>query len=218
MEHYSRARREGLRLYTAANQAHTDPYLPVLENMVPNLAQLTRLSLGIQSIPLDRVIGSVSKGRSYAFTANFMPILDGGSEFASKWERLYESVEEQGVNQAITVLEYMGYYYVIEGNKRTSVMKSMGAEDIEADVTRAYPERTEDPAVIAYYEYCDFTKETGLYTLLFTRPGSYAKLVTLPGVRAGESWTQDEILSLKKIYRYFRTGYLKLMKDRPARL
>ena len=216
MDHYSRARREGLRLYNAALQAHTDPYLPVLEDRIPNLSQLTRLSLGVQSVPLDRVIGSVSKGRSFAFTHNFMPILDGGSEFAGKWDRLYESVEDQGVNQPITALEYMGYYYVIEGNKRVSVMKSMDAVEIEADVTRAYPEKSDDPAYIAYEEYCEFTKETGLYTLLFTRPGSYAKLISLPGVRAGKEWTQDEILSLKKVYRYFREGYLKLMKDKPA--
>ncbi|MBR2663679.1 MAG: hypothetical protein IKE25_08195, partial [Clostridia bacterium] len=64
MDHYSKARREGLRVYQAAIQANTDPYLPVLEEKVPNLSTLSRLSLGIMPIPLDRVIGSVSRGRS----------------------------------------------------------------------------------------------------------------------------------------------------------
>ena len=123
MDHYSKARREGLRIYQAAIQNNTDPYLPVLEERVPNLSALSRFSLGIMTIPLDRVVGSVSRGRSYAFTEGFMPILEGGSEFAAKWDHLCESVEAEGVNQPITVLEYMGYYYVIEGNKRTSVMK-----------------------------------------------------------------------------------------------
>ena len=194
MDHYGKARREGLRLYTAAIQSNSDPYLPVLEKKVPNLSQLSRLSLGIISIPLDRVIGSVSQGRSFAFTENFLPILEGGSEFATKWDRLYESVEAEGVNQPVTALEYMGYYYIIEGNKRVSVMKAMEAEDIEADVTRVYPERTDDPENIAYYEYCDFTKETKLYSILFTRPGSVQKLLSLPGMRAGEKWTDDEIM------------------------
>ena len=121
MDHYGKARRDGLRVYTAAIQANTDPYLPVLEKKVPGLSLLSRMSLGIMSIPLERVIGSVSQGRSFAFTENFLPILDGGSEFATKWDRLYESVEAQGVSQPVTVLEYMGYYYVIEGNKRVSV-------------------------------------------------------------------------------------------------
>ena len=139
MEHYSRFRREGLRVYSAALQNHTDPYLPVLEELVPNVSQLSRLSLGVQSIPIERVIGSVSQGRSYAFASNFMPILEGGSEFAAKWNQLYDSVEAQGVNQPITCLEYFGDYYVIEGNKRVSVMKALGAREIDADVTRAYP-------------------------------------------------------------------------------
>lgn len=214
MDHYSRARREGLRVYQAAIQANTDPFLPVLEEQVPNLATLSRLSLGIQSIPLSRVVGSVSQGRSYAFASNFMPILEGGSEFAGKWEHLCESVESQGVNQPITVLEYLGYYYVIEGNKRTSVMKYLEAQEIEADVTRAYAPRSEDSRVVSYYEYCDFCKETGLYSLLFTRPGSYLKLVSLPGMRAGEKWTEDEILSLRKLFHYFADNYQQLTKDR----
>lgn len=207
MDHYGKARRDGLRVYSLALQAHEDPYLPVLEAKVPELASLSRLSLGIQPIPLSRVAGSVSEGRSKAFTKNFLPILDGGSEFASKWDRLYESVESEGVNQPITALEYMGYYYVIEGNKRVSVMKAMGARDIEADVTRVYPPRSEDPEVAAYYEYCDFTKETGLYVILFSRPGSYQKLLSLPGMRAGDKWTEDEILSLRKLYHYFAEAY-----------
>lgn len=208
MDHYSKARREGLRVYQNAIQSNTDPYLPVLEERVPALSSLSRLSLGIMTISLDRVIGSVSRGRSYAFANGFMPILEGGSEFASKWEHLCESVEAKGVNQPITVLEYMGYYYVIEGNKRASVMKYLDARDIEADVTRVYPPMSDDPEIVSYYEYCDFCKETGLYAIFFSRPGSYQKLLSLPGVRAGEKWTDDEILSLRKLYHYFAENYL----------
>ena len=213
MDRYGKVRRDGLRIYTAALQAHEDPYLPVLEHKVPDLASLSRLSLGVMSIPLSRVMGSVSMGRSRAFTKNFLPILEGGSEFASKWNRLYESVEASGVNQPVTALEYLGYYYIIEGNKRVSVMKAMEARDIEADVTRVMPLHSEDPEIVAYYEYCDFTKETGLYTILFSRPGSYQKLLSLPGMRAGEKWTEDEILSLRKIYHYFSEAYETLLKD-----
>ncbi|MBR6322355.1 MAG: BMP family ABC transporter substrate-binding protein, partial [Lachnospiraceae bacterium] len=116
MDHYSKVRREGLRIYTAALQANEDPYLPVLEARVPDLSSLTRLSLGIVTIPLSRVIGSVSEGRSRAFTKNFLPILESGSEFAGKWDRLYESVESEGVRQPVTALEYLGSYYIMEGN------------------------------------------------------------------------------------------------------
>ena len=213
MDHYGKARREGLRIYTAAIQANADPYLPVLEKKVPDLSQLSRLSLGIITVPLSRIIGSVSQGRSFAFTENFLPILEGGSEFAAKWDRLYESVEAEGVSQPITALEYLGYYYVIEGNKRVSVMKAMGAQDLEADVSRVFPPRSDDPEIVAYYEYVDFTKETGLYSILFSRPGSYQKLLSFPGIRAGEKWTEDEILSLRKIFHYFSEAYAAVLSD-----
>ena len=214
LDHYSRFRREGLRVYSAALQNHIDPYLPVLEDRVPNLSQLSRLSLGVQSIPIEQVVGSVSQGRSYAFAGNFMPLLESGSEFAAKWEQLYESVEAKGVTQPITCLEYLGEYYVIEGNKRVSVMKAMEARDIDADVTRVYPEASDDPRHKAYAEYCAFTKESGLYSIVFTKPGSYDKLLSLPGVRAGETWQPDELSTLRKVYAYFRIAYHDQMKDK----
>ena len=213
---YLKARRDGLRAYGAAIQSNADPYLPVLEEKLPTLNQMARLPLGIMSIPLTRVLGSVSRGRAYAFADNFMPILEPNSEFSGKWSTLYENVQENGLRDPVKILEYMGWYYLIEGNKRVSVMKSMDAEYIEADVTRVIPFRTEDPENVAYFEYCDFARESGLFDIFLTRPGSYDRLVRLPGVRAGEKWTEDEILSLRKIYHYFYSSYNTVLRGRKA--
>ncbi len=215
-KYYAKARQRGLRAYQQAIAQNLDPYLPVLEEKLPTLNALDRLPLGIQTVPLDRIVGSVSRGRSFAFANNFMPILDSNSEFASKWSALYESVEEEGMRDPAKVLEYLGYYYLIEGNKRVSVMKLIGAEYIEADVTRVIPVRTEEPGMIAYLEYCAFSKATGLYDLFFTRPGSYERLSALPGVRSGDAWTADDLMSLRKIYRYFFTAYHAVLQDQPA--
>ena len=216
IKYYIRARQKGLKAYSQAIHDNRDPYLPVLEEKVPALNSLDHQSLGIQAIPLDRVVGSVSRGRSFAFANNFMPILEVNSEFCAKWSALYASVEEEGVRDPAKVLEYMGFYYLIEGNKRISVMKCLGAEYIEADVTRVLPVRTEEPAVAAYFEYCAFSKATGLYDLIFTKPGSFDRLSSLPGVRSGAEWTPDDVMSLRKLYHYFHSAYLDLMQDRPA--
>ena len=56
----------------------------------------------------------------------------------------------------IQVYEYMHKYYVIEGHKRVSVLKYLGASYISADVVRKVPERTDDEENIIYYEYLDF--------------------------------------------------------------
>ncbi len=213
---YLKTRKEGLKTYNAAVQANREPHLPVLEEEVHNLNQLTRIPLGTHSIPLEDVLGSVSSGRSYAFACNFMPILESDTEFAGKWSVLYESVMEEGLRDPIKVLEYLGKYWLIEGNKRVSVMKSIGGEYIEADVTRVLPAKTEEPEIIAYYEYCAFSKKTGIYDLLFTMPGMYHRLSRLPGMHAENQWTEDEILSLRKVFHYFRSAYRTILGEKKS--
>ena len=213
---YGKARQKGLRAYAQAIQQNRDPYLPVLEERVPNLNALDRVALGIQTIPLDRVVGSVSRGRSYAFAGNFMPILEVNSEFSTKWGILYESMEKEGLRDPAKVLEYLGYYYLVEGNKRVSVLKYLDGEYIEADVTRVVPVRTDEPSVTAYFEYCAFSKATGIYDIFFTKPGSYARLSDLPGMKSADGWTTDDALSLHKLYRYFYTAYRDLLRDKNA--
>ncbi len=214
---YTKARREGQKAYSAAIAAHQDPYLPVLEERLPTLNQMDRFPLGIQAVPLRRVVGSVSRGRSYAFASNFMPLLEVSSEFATKWMILQESVEAEGLRDPAKMLEYLGYYYLIEGNKRVSVMKTMGAEYIEADVTRVVPARTDDPENIAYFEYCAFAKETGIYDLFFSRPGDYRRLCALPGMKSADRWTEDDVMSLRKLWHYFYTAYPAVIQERKAR-
>ena len=64
------------------------PYLPVLDEILTHQNILTEQNLGLVQIPLENVVGTSTKGRTYAFAANFMPILDEQSEFACKWESL----------------------------------------------------------------------------------------------------------------------------------
>jgi hypothetical protein len=109
----------------------------------------------------------------------------------------------------------MGWYYVIEGNKRVSVMKSMNAEDIEADVTRVIPEKSDTPEYAAYMEYCDFSKETGLYHIFFTHPGSYQKLKSLPGLQQEDgAWNMEETPTLRMLYHYFHTAYRSIVHEK----
>lgn len=213
---YLKARKEGLRAYTQAVQSNKDPYLPTLEDRVENLNQLERVELGVISIALDDAVGTVTQGRSYAFANNFMPILEAETEFANKWAVLYESVEEIGVSQSVQALEYMGQYYLKEGNKRVSVMKSMGAEYIEADVTRVMPAKSDDPEIVAYLEYCDFSKRNGLYGIVFTQPGLYRKLDMLTGNPNGGKWSEDDVIDVRALFRKFRSAYREVMKDRKA--
>ena len=44
-------------------------------------------------------------------------------EFTDKWKQLCESHLEEGIREPVLVYEYMNRFYVLEGNKRVSVLK-----------------------------------------------------------------------------------------------
>ena len=204
---YMKARKLGLKAYHSNMQKGENPFLPVLEEIDGQLNSLSRVSLGLVQVPLKKVVGTASKGRTNAFAPNFMPILDPGSEFARKWAMLFDSVVEQGMNQPVKALEYLNRFYLVEGNKRVSVMKYMDSVYIEAEVTRVLPGRTDDPENMLYYEFLPFYADTGINYLWFSRPGSYAKLYALTGKTPGEKWTSEECSDFLAAYMRFRKEY-----------
>ena len=206
-EAYARARKVGIREYHARMQRRQSPFLPVLGEIEEELNALSHVPLGLEQIPLSKVIGTASRGRTNAFAANFMPILDPGCEFALKWSVLYEGIVDQGLIQPVKVLEYMGYYYLVEGNKRVSVMKFLDSIYIEAEVTRVLPRRNDAPEVAMYYEYVPFYADTGINYLWLTKPGSYARLAALTGKTPGERWSSEERTDFLAAYMRFRTEY-----------
>lgn len=157
------------------------PYLPVLDEILTHQNILTEQNLGLVQIPLDHVVGTSTKGRTYAFAANFMPILDEQSEFACKWEALADAQINEGIRDPIKVYEFMNRFYVVEGNKRVSVLKFFGADKIAANVTRKIPVLSEDLDIKLYYEFMKFYEATGLNTIEFTRLGKANRILEYVG-------------------------------------
>ena len=207
---YAKARKLALKEYHARMQKGENPFLPVLEELEGELNALSRQPLGIQQVPIDKVVGTVSKGRTNAFAANFMPLLDQGSEFSQKWSTLYNAVVADGMRQPVKAYEYLNQFYLVEGNKRASVMKFLDAVAIEADVTRIMPPRTDDPENRMYFEFLPFYADTGINYLWFTKPGSFAQLYALTGHTPGVKWTSEERHDFEAAYMRFRAAY----KDR----
>ena len=206
-EAYARARKQGLKEYHGRMQRRENPFLPVLEEIDERMNALSHVPLGLEQIPLSKVVGTASKGRTNAFAANFMPILDPGSEFGTKWATLYEGIVDQGLNQPVKVLEYLGRYYLVEGNKRVSVMKYLDSIYIEAEVTRVQPPRDETPENVLYYEYLPLYADAKINYLWFSKPGSVQKLYELTGKTPGEKWTSEERSDFSAAYMRFRGEY-----------
>ncbi len=187
---YVEAYKLGKKEYRARVSRGEFPYLPVLDEIITQADVKTEQNMGLVQIPLEFVVGTSTFGRTYSFAANFMPILEEESEFALKWSYLAEAQENEGIRDPIKVYEYMNRYYVLEGNKRVSVLKYYNAVSIPAYVTRKIPKMSDDYNVKLYYEYMKFNEITGLFTLEFSKLGNADKLLKMVGRQ--DRW-DDEI-------------------------
>ena len=169
------------------------PYPQVLDEILDDTMVAGRVDLGIIEIPTEQITGTKSQGRQNAFAANFMPLLSEKSEFASKWINLCcDHLNDVGIHDPIRCYEYLGRFYVQEGNKRVSVLKSYEAGTIPGYVTRIVPAYSNEPKVQAYYEFMQFYQLSELYQVRFTQPGSYAKLQAALGFDPEHVWTEEE--------------------------
>ena len=174
-EEYAQALRQGQKEYRDLLMANRPPHPAVLDEILPEASTDAVVDVGLVEIPTERIIGTRSAGRITAFTASFRPLLDNKSEFAVKWINLCNAhLSDVGITDPIMCYEYLGDFYVQEGNKRVSVLRYFGAPRIPGNVKRILPPMSDEPRIKAYYEFIDFYKSSTLYTVQFRRPGDYA--------------------------------------------
>ena len=208
IDEYRKALKAGQREYKELVAAGKEPYPAVLDDLLPDCATHPTQLVGLTEIPTDLIVGTKSAGRISAFTAGFLPLLEETSEFGIKWINLcMANLSDEGIRDAISCYEYLGSFYIQEGNKRFSILKHFGATRIAANVTRILPENDGSPRIKAYYEFLDFYKATGLYTVRFCRPGDYGKLLSAIGKEPSEPWTDREKLSFNAAFQYFRDAF-----------
>ncbi|MCR3758250.1 BMP family ABC transporter substrate-binding protein [Clostridium felsineum] len=206
-EHYKEALKSGKTDYSL------NGYLPCLEKILRNEDIVANINLGILDIQLKKIVGTYSHLRGICFSKSFMPLLDNDTEFKTKWSQLCNSHLNEGINHPIKVYEYLNQFYVIEGNKRVSILKFFGAASIAAEVIRLVPKKN-DKSIIncIYYEFLNFYNKTKINNLWFTKKNSFNTLLNLL-----DSYTIKNNFSNNKykhfmifIYDTFREVYLKL--------
>ena len=164
--------------------------------------------VGVIEIPIERIVGTKTAGRISAFSAGFLPLLGLETEFAQKWIHLCAShMSDEGIRSPVVCFEYLGNFYVQEGNKRVSVLRYFGASQISAVVYRIMPVKYEEPCEKAYLEFLEFYKATGLYDVQFRQPGDYDKLLSYLGKDMGQIWTGQEKRTFRAYFRYFKEAF-----------
>ena len=206
-EEYLNAQRAGLKEKKDRLAAGLDPYPAVLDEILPEgLGNVVELP--VQEIPVERIVGMRSAARSISFSAGFMPLLDADSEFGAKWISLCKAhLSDEGIRDAIVCYEYLGDFYVQEGNKRLSVLKHFGAVRIFSQVRRVLPAESSEPRIRAYHEFLDFYKNARFYDVMYHKPGDYAKLLTALGKAPDEPWTDEERKRFLSNFHHFKTAF-----------
>lgn len=205
IDDYKTARKRAQKAYRSQIMKGAHPYLQMLDDILSFTDVAEEENLGLVNIPLDQVIGTKSAGRTRAFAENFMPLLPEDSEFAFKWMHLYESQLEEGIREPVIACEFMNRFYIVEGNKRVSVMKYVGADSISGYVTRIIPKRNDTTENRIYYEFLEFYEKTRINYIWFSQEGGFARLIKLSGKKPEDKWESDELL-------YFRSCFVRFSK------
>ena len=207
-DEYVLALKKGQKEYRERIAAGQHPHPLVLDELLPEGITDSVQYVGTIEIPAERIVGVKSAGRTNAFTASFLPLLDQKSEFAAKWITLCMAhLGDTGITDPIECYEYLGNFYVQEGNKRVSVLRHFGAARIPANVKRILPPVSDNSRVRAYYEFMEFYKASRNYSIQFRRPGDYKRLLSHIGKKPGEVWTEEEQRLLRAYYQYFLEAF-----------
>lgn len=218
-DEYRLARKLALKEYSNnVSQGHNG-YLPFLDGILKNIEIVSEIDIGIVDIPLKKIKGTYTYLRSTSFASNFMPLMDEDTEFSGKWEAVYEAQMNEGLRDPIKVYEFLNWFYVIEGNKRVSVLKYLDVFSYNANVIRMIPKYDEhNKDIRIYYAFMRFYKNTGINRIWFSEERSFDELWKLI-----KHYEQPEGMALEverfkyfagAVYEAFRKVYYELGGDR----
>jgi basic membrane protein A len=178
-EYFQSALKKGQKEYSKNKSDGVSGHLPSLEGLLKDIEIVSNVQLGVVEIPLKKVIGCYSNTRRIAFAKNFMP-LNSGTEFKSKWMAVSEAHLNEGLRDPVKVYEFMNWYYVVEGNKRVSVLKYFNGYSVMAQVTRLIPKRDpEDDSIECYYAFLELNKVTGYIDYWFSKASRFYRFMDL---------------------------------------
>jgi hypothetical protein len=130
---FSRARRHRVLARLAARlrgePGDVDLVLP-FEEVVEALGRVSERSLGLQTIPIDSIVGTV--GRTREFDRGFRPT---SNRTRQRWERIAGAQRRGESMPPISVYRIGDVHFVRDGHHRVSVARAQGRTDIDAYVT-----------------------------------------------------------------------------------
>ena len=222
---FDRAKRAADWQYAVGILTKKDYHLIDYNEVRSRLSDTCNLPIVHKEIPIQSIVGSVS--RNTDFTRTFLPKLIHDRE---RWVKVKLANESSEGVPPIEVYQIGNVYFVLDGHHRVSVMKSYGAEFISANVriiNRDVPLLPSDSAdeIIVKVERDSFLKKTKIDKLLpavnfeLKNPGEYIELlehITVHRYFMGLDFQRD-IDSDEAVLHWYENVYLpviKIVRDR----
>ncbi len=109
--------------------------LPLLAEVHPDAANGSGVAVGLQTIPVTAIRGTVSAGQTQRDLA-FMPLPAARSgDWKGRWERLQEAARALAILPPVDLLQVADGYWVVDGHNRIALAHSVGQLAVDANVT-----------------------------------------------------------------------------------
>lgn len=215
---YTDALKKGRSEYRSLTSKGEAGTLLVLDEIVQQNRIMGYVNRPTRELMLFDIVGTYTSGRAYSFSASFYPLHSEGSEFATKWVALYKAHITEGLRDPIEVYEYLWNYYVVEGNKRVSVLKYSGADTVMAKITRIIPQfNDDDPLQELYYAFMQYDRHGFFQGLRLSSSEKYSQLEQLEQEELAENPKLKEVKWPSVYIRFYvacrRAGIVKDVGD-----
>lgn len=119
---------------TAALRMGARTPLPSLYERYPHALTASRRRIGLTTVPLDRIVGTLRNPTQN--TADFLPLPRlRGRNWEGRWQRINRAVDHMAVLPPIDLVKVGDDYYVADGHNRVAAALRAGMLEIDADVT-----------------------------------------------------------------------------------
>lgn len=109
--------------------------LPSLYDIHPGAGTAPRRAVGIRSVPIDRIVGTLRNPSQN--TADFLPLPRlRGQNWRARWQRINGAMDRLAMLPPIDLVQVGDDYYVEDGHNRVAAARQADAVEIDANVTQ----------------------------------------------------------------------------------
>ena len=109
--------------------------LPSLLDRYPAATAAPRRPIGLRSVPVDRIVGTMRHPSQN--TADFLPLPRlRGPNWRGRWQRITRAMERLETLPPVELVQVGEDYYVVDGHNRVAAALQAGGVEVDADVTQ----------------------------------------------------------------------------------